>query len=417
VVIDSEGVLRHCVLMAELDPSAAAKTPFSRVSEVFLAFLALGLTSFGGPVAHLGYFREAFVVRRQWLNEHDYGDLVALCQFLPGPASSQVGIAIGQIRAGLAGAVAAWIAFTLPSVLLLYAVALGASLWQGPLAQGVLHGLKLAALAVVAQAVWQMARKLTPDWARFTIAVVVAAVVLLVPWPAVTVVAIGAAAIVGAMLPKSTPWVPHISTPPHRAALAALIAFFVVLAALPLLVLLTHNAALDVADRFYRTGALVFVGGHVVLPLLQNELVTTGLVDRDLFLAGYGAAQAVPGPLFSFAFYAGALLKSWPNGLAGGLVALLAIYLPSFLLVLGALPYWTRLKTIPRLRSALDLANAAVVGLLLAALCTPVFTSAVFSFLDLGVATLALVALFLRAPPWLVVIACGAVGAGLARLG
>ncbi len=389
-----------------------------RVREVFVAFLLLGLTSFGGPVAHLGYFRDAFVIRRRWLSDGDYADLVALCQFLPGPASSQVGIAIGFERAGLLGALAAWLAFTAPSVVLLYAFALGAGLWHGPLAEGILHGLKLAALAVVAQAVWQMALRLTPDWPRRLVALLAAAIVLLVAWAPVSVIVIALAGLTGAALPAANT-APPAAPPagrPHPAALLALAAFFALLVLLPLLAALTHDPAFDIVTRFYRTGALVFGGGHVVLPLLQNELVATGLIDRDLFLAGYGAAQAVPGPLFSFAFYAGDQLRNPPNGIAGGLLALVAIYLPSFLLVLGALPFWARLKTVPRLRSALDLANAAVVGLLLAALCTPVFTSAVFSPLDFAIAILALAALQRHLPPWLVVLACGAIGGGLTLL-
>lgn len=384
-----------------------------RLAETFIVFLSLGLTSFGGPVAHLGYFHDAFVTRRKWLSEADYADLVALCQAIPGPASSQVGIAIGYRRAWLPGAVAAFIAFTLPSVLILYAVSLGASLWSAPLAQGVLHGLKLAALAVVALAVWQMATKLAPDWPRRLLAVIAAAAVLLVPLNATPVLAIALAALVGALLPSKPASPAPPRDRPHPAAAVALLAFALLLVALPLLVAATDNPVLDIADRFYRTGSLVFGGGHVVLPLLENELVTPGLIDRDLFLAGYGAAQAVPGPLFSFAFYAGALLKDAPNGVWGGLLALGAIYLPSFLLVLGALPYWERLRTVPRLRASLDLVNAAVVGILLAALIDPVFTSSVTNAVDIAIAALALAALYLRVPPWLVVLVCGAVGAGL----
>lgn len=388
-----------------------------RVAEVFRVFLGLGLTSFGGPVAHLGYFRTAFVTRRKWLDETEYGDLVALCQFLPGPASSQVGIAIGRMRAGLPGALAAWVGFTLPSVVLLYLVTLGVRLWDGRAFEGALHGLKLAALAVVAQAVWLMALRLTPDWPRRIGALVAAALILLVPFAQMPVVVIAAAALIGAITAGPTPvGTPSAPEKPHPAALGALILFACLLVALPLAARLTGLSALDIADRFYRTGALVFGGGHVVLPLLQNELVATGLIDRDLFLAGYGAAQAVPGPLFSFAFYAGALLKPPPNGIGGGLLALVAIYLPSFLLVLGGLPYWQRWKTIPQLRAGLDAANAAVVGILLAALITPVFTSAVGSPLDLVLAGLALGALAVRAPPWLVVIACAAGGGLLASV-
>lgn len=382
-----------------------------RTIEVFVAFLVLGLTSFGGPVAHLGYFREAFVVRRRWLSEADYADLVALCQFIPGPASSQVGIAIGWQRAGWAGAFAAWFAFTAPSVVLLYLFALGADLWSGPLVQGVLHGLKIAALAVVAQAVWQMAERLTPDWPRRGIALVAAALVLLVPFSAMSVVVIVAAAVGGSLLAPGDNAPTAAGKPAPGWAAALLAAFVVLLVGLPVLAVLTHDATVELVDRFYRTGSLVFGGGHVVLPLLQNELVTTGLVDPNLFLAGYGAAQAVPGPLFSFAFYAGAMLNLLPNGVAGGLLALGAIYLPSFLLVLGGLPYWERLKHIPRLRRGLDIANAAVVGLLLAALVNPVFPAAVRGPLDLVVGVVALAALFLKAPPILVVVTCGAIGA------
>lgn len=402
--------------MAANTVDSATKTAFSNLLEVFSAFLVLGLTSFGGPVAHLGYFREAFVVRREWLTDDAYADLVALCQFLPGPASSQVGIAIGHLRAGLPGAIAAWLAFTGPSVILLYLVVLGADLWSGSIAQGVLHGLKLAALAVVAQAVWQMSVKLTPDLPRRILALAAAILVLSLPFSVMQVIVIALAATLGAAFSKSNAPAARMPGRVHPAALAALIAFALLLALLPLLASVTHIAWLEIADRFYRTGALVFGGGHVVLPLLQNELVTPGLIDRDLFLAGYGAAQAVPGPLFSFAFYAGALLRLPPNGFAGGLLALAAIYLPSFLLVLGALPYWNRIKTVPRLRAGLDMANAAVVGLLLAALWNPVFTGAVFSVLDLGIAALALAALSFRVPPWLVVIATGALGALLAAL-
>jgi chromate transporter len=387
----------------------------SRLAETFLAFLALGLTSFGGPVAHLGYFHTEFVTRRKWLTEADYADLVALCQAIPGPASSQVGIAIGYRRSGLVGAIAAFIGFTLPSVLILYAVTLGAGLWNTDLAQGVLHGLKLAALAVVALAVWQMATKLTPDWPRRAVAIIAAALILLVPLNAMPVVVIALAAIGGALLPAPAGAVAP-TTSPHPAALITLVAFFVLLIALPILASATGNSTIDIFDRFYRTGALVFGGGHVVLPLLEGELVTPDLIDRDLFLAGYGAAQAVPGPLFSFAFYVGALLHNPPNGVPGGLLALVATYLPSFLLVLGALPYWDRLRTLPRLRRALDVVNAAVVGLLLAALIDPVFTSSVTNALDLIIAAIAGAALYFRMPAWLVVLVCGGFGAGLSLL-
>lgn len=391
--------------------SAPSRT-LTKVGEVFLAFLFLGLTSFGGPVAHLGYFREAFVVRRKWLDDAHYGDLVALCQFLPGPASSQVGIAIGHLRAGWAGAIAAFVGFTAPSVVMLWAVGLGAALWQGPLAASALHGLKIAALAVVALALWQMAARLTATWPRRVVALAAAAIVLRAAVPFASVVVIAGAALLGAVTSrgKATPVVVGKAegTGP---AIALLALFAVLLVGLPWLAQVSGNAVLDIADRFYRTGALVFGGGHVVLPLLQGELVKPGLIDNDLFLAGYGAAQAVPGPLFSFAFYAGMMLTAPPNGIAGGLLALGAIYLPSFLLVLGALPFWTRWRNLPRLRAGLDMANAAVVGLLLAALIDPVFPAAVRNGWDAALAAAALLALGLKLPPWAVVVACGAIAA------
>ncbi len=382
------------------------------VTEVFRAFLLLGLTSFGGPVAHLGYFRAEFVARRKWLDDAAYADLVALCQFLPGPASSQVGIAIGKLRAGYIGGIAAWVAFTLPSVLLLLAFAYGATRLGGPLAGGVLHGLKLAALAVVAQAVWAMARTLTPDLRRRLIALAAAAIALLLPatWTQPALIAVAAMAGYFTASPRQPA---RLKFEPTSAILLALLAGL--LFALPLLAA-TGNPLLVVAEKFYRTGSLVFGGGHVVLPLLEAEVVTPGLIDRDLFLAGYGAAQAVPGPLFAFAAYVGALLNGAPNGIAGAALALAAIYLPSFLLVFGALPYWQSLRTDARLRAGLDLANAAVVGLLLATLCDPVFTSAVFGPLDLAWALVALALLLVRTPPWLVVLVSAAAGAGMSLL-
>lgn len=378
-------------------------------AEVFRAFLLLGLTSFGGPVAHLGYFRTEFVARRHWLDDAAYADLVALCQFLPGPASSQVGIAIGKLRAGYWGGIAAFVAFTLPSVILLLAFAYGASRLAGPLADGVLHGLKLAALAVVAQAVWAMSKSLTQDLKRRLIALAAAAIALLLPSGLTQLALIAAAALAGYLLaPPAAAARPALD----RTSTIFLALFFGLLLVLPILAA-TGNAWLVVAEKFYRTGSLVFGGGHVVLPLLEAELVTPGLIDRNLFLAGYGAAQAVPGPLFAFAAYTGALLNAPPNGIAGALLGLGAIYLPSFLLVFGALPYWQSLRANPRLRAGLDLANAAVVGLLLATLYDPVFTSAVAGPLDLvwGIAGLSL--LLIKTPPWLVVLLSAVVGAGL----
>ncbi|OJV61313.1 MAG: chromate transporter [Burkholderiales bacterium 68-10] len=382
------------------------------VAEVFGVFLLLGLTSFGGPVAHLGYFRTELVERRRWLDDAAYADLVALCQFLPGPASRQVGIAIGKLRAGYWGGIAAWLAFTLPSVILLLAFAYGAAQLAGPLADGVLHGLKLAALAVVTQAVWAMSKSLAPDMKRRLIALAAAAIALLLPSGATQLALILAASAAGYLLAPPAA-APRLSF--DRAGTVLLALFFGLLLALPLLAA-TGNSWLVVAEKFYRTGSLVFGGGHVVLPLLEAELVTPGLIDRNLFLAGYGAAQAVPGPLFAFAAYVGALLHAPPNGIAGALLGLGAIYLPSFLLVFGALPYWQSLRANPRLRAGLDLANAVVVGLLLATLCDPVFTSAVFGPLDLAWGVAALGLLLIRTPPWLVVLLSAAAGAGLSLL-
>jgi len=381
------------------------------VTEVFRAFLVLGLTSFGGPVAHLGYFRTEFVARRHWLDDAAYADLVALCQFLPGPASSQVGIAIGKLRAGYPGAIAAFLAFTLPSVLLLLAVAYGATALTGPLAAGALHGLKLAALAVVAQAVWAMARSLTPDWFRRVVALGAAILALVFPSAITQVAVIALAAAIG----LSRPAPPGPLAPPRRSDLYWLGGFALALVALPL-VALTGDPTVTIIEKFYRTGSLVFGGGHVVLPLLEAELVTPGLIPHDLFLAGYGAAQAVPGPLFSFAAYTGALLTDPPNGPWGATLALAAIYLPSFLLVFATLDWWQSLRTNARLRNGLTIANAAVVGLLLATLYDPVATSSIGSWRDLAWAAAALALLFRKVPPPLVVLASAAVGAGLTLL-
>ncbi len=397
--------------MAHAPAPKTARYP-GTVGEVFLAFLLLGLTSFGGPVAHLGYFRTEFVERRRWLDDATYADLVALCQFLPGPASSQVGIALGKMRAGYAGGIAAFVAFTAPSVLLLLAFAFGATQLEGPAAQGMLHGLKIAALAIVAQALWGMSKSLTPDWPRRAIALVAAGVVLLLPFGVTQLVLIAIAALIGYGLRRSEA-APRLV--PDRTGTVFLALFFVALGLLPLLALSGDMTAI-VAEKFYRTGSLVFGGGHVVLPLLQAELVTPGLIDADLFLAGYGAAQAAPGPLFSFAAYAGALLSVPPNGVFGALLALGAIYLPSFLLVFGALPYWQTLRANPRLRGGLDLANAVVVGLLLATLYDPVLLSAIRDWIDPIWAVAAFAALMLKTPPWLVVAGSAALGAALGLL-
>lgn len=386
---------------------------------IFLVFLRLGLTSFGGPIAHLGYFREEFVQRRRWLDERSYADLVALCQFLPGPASSQVGLAIGLLRGGYRGSLAAWAGFTLPSAIALTLFALGIATWGDALPDGVLQGLKIVAVAVVAQAVWGMARTLCTDAPRIAIALAAASTVLLLPFIWSQVAVIATAGLIGVVFFRPATTEAHVALPvavKRRAALTALALFVALLMLLPLLASGTDNPLLALLDAFYRAGALVFGGGHVVLPLLQAEVVQPGWVDRDTFLAGYGAAQAVPGPLFTFAAFLGASMTESPSGLLGAGVCLVAVFVPSFLLVIGVLPFWERLRSNRRTQAALAAVNAAVVGLLLAALYDPVWTSGIKAPEHFVLALLALAALmYWKLPPWLVVIG-GAVGGGLIGL-
>ncbi|QFQ87909.1 chromate efflux transporter [Paracoccus kondratievae] len=375
-------------------------------AEVFAAFLKLGLTSFGGPIAHLGYFRDELVTRRKWLNDSAYADLVALCQFLPGPASSQVGFALGLMRAGWAGALAAFAAFTLPSALVLLVFAMTAASISGPVGDGALHGLKIVAVAIVAQAVWGMARNLCPDKERAAIAAVAVAVLAFVPGALGMIGAILIGAILGLALGRGTVTKVHgpaILPISRKLATGAGIAFLGLLTLLPLLA--TQGQALAVIDSFYRAGALVFGGGHVVLPLLQAETVATGWVTPDQFLAGYGAAQAVPGPLFTFAAYLGAVLGPAPNGLTGAVLALLALFLPGFLILIAALPFWNRFRSIAQAQSLMQGANAAVVGILGAALYTPVFSSAIGDLRDFALALICFVLLTAwKSSPWVVVI-------------
>ena len=400
-------------------------TPFpisvGSLFQVFWVALRLGLTSFGGPIAHLGYFREEYVVRRKWLDEQSYADVVALAQALPGPASSKVGIIVGTVRAGLPGAVLAWLGFTMPSAIAL--IVFGYGVQQFAVADaGWLHGLKLAAVAVVAQAVWGMSRNLAPDRERATIAIV-AAIVALTWHSAVTpVLIIVIAGVVGWRL------LPAPDTGSDRVAISqrirpwmgivALVLFFVLLLGLPSLrQVFGENQTLAVLDSFYRTGSLVFGGGHVVLPLLQSEVVAPGWVGKETFLAGYGAAQAVPGPIFTFSAYLGTVMTLEPNGVIGGLIALGAIFLPAFFLSIGPLPFWDILRRRPAFQSVLRGVNAAVVGLLLAALYDPVWTSAVKDASDFALAAAALGLLMLwKLPPWLVVILSALGGAGLAAI-
>ena len=401
--------------MRATDDMAVSSRPGSP-AEVFRIFLGLGLTSFGGPVAHLGYFRDAFVVRRQWLSERAYADLVALCQFLPGPASSQVGMAIGLQRAGYLGLLAAWVAFTLPSAVVLVAFAYGADALGAEAGTGWIQGLKAAAVAVVAHAVLGMARTLAPDKERAAIAVLGMILVLLIPSAIGQVLVIVTGVLIGlAWLRPGTQKAEHddsLAVPVRRrTGLAFLVLFLLLLAVLPALAALTSSGAVSLVDSFYRAGSLVFGGGHVVLPLLEAETVQAGLVDRDAFLAGYGAAQAVPGPLFTFAAYLGAITQTAPTGLLGAALALLAIFLPSALLIIGGLPFWDSLRRSPRAQRALAGIGAAVVGLLAAALYDPVFTEGITSPIAMAVAAAAFVALTAwKLPAWAVVLAASLIG-------
>ncbi len=369
-----------------------ARTDPDSVFAVFRVFLRLGCTAFGGPVAHLGYFRAELVARRRWLDEADYADLVALCQCLPGPTSSQVGIGLGLRRAGMAGAAAAWLGFTLPSALLLVLLALGLqTVAGGPALDGVLHGLKLAAVAVVAQAVWGMGRSLCPDRPRAGLAVAAMLVVLVGPPTAGPLLAIGLGAVVGRWA------LPAVEAPPaiggygvsRRTGAVLLLAFVLLLVGLPLVAAATGAAGWSAVAAFYRAGALVFGGGHVVLPLLQAAAVPPGWIDHGLFLAGYGAAQAVPGPLFAFAAYLGAAMQVPPGGVAGAAVLLVALFAPGVLLVLGALPFWETLRRHAAVQRALAGVNAVVVGVLAAALYDPVIVQAIEGRMDVALAVAA----------------------------
>ncbi|KPQ24782.1 MAG: chromate transporter [Halomonas sp. HL-48] len=378
----------------------------SRVSEVFKAFLLLGLTSFGGPVAHLGYFRTEFVARRKWLSETAYADLVALCQFLPGPASSQVGFALGLMRAGPWGAAMAWLAFTLPSAIVLVLFAFGAAVLEGSIASGIIHGLKVVAVAIVAHAVWGMARNLCPDRTRAGIALAAVFAVVAISGPLGQVGAIVLGGIAGLLLCRGVAAVAESESlhfPVSRnVGIIALVLFGGLLAVLPLLAGLA--AWLDITDAFYRAGALVFGGGHVVLPLLEAEVVQSGWVSAEEFLAGYGAAQAIPGPLFTFSAYLGALIPSGGSLLTATL-ALLAIFLPGFLLLVGVLPFWNHFRQWQWAQALMRGANAAVVGILGAALYDPVWTSAIIGPQEFALALTGFLLLSVwKLPAWAVVI-------------
>lgn len=396
-------------------PAATARNPTGSPLEVFHVFLKLGLTSFGGPIAHLGYFRDELVVRRRWIDEAGYADLVALCQFLPGPASSQVGFALGLLRGnGWLGGLAAWAAFTLPSAILLVAFAFGAAVFTGPVADGLLHGLKLVAVAVVAQAVWGMAASLTPDRERAAIALAAVAMAVFAGGAPGQIGAIVLGALAGLRLCRGGgSAIPgHLSFPVSRRHGAVALGLFL---SLFLVSPIVHAAAgyqgFALFDAFYRSGALVFGGGHVVLPLLQAEVVPPGWISNESFLAGYGVAQAVPGPLFTFAAYLGAVLEPAPNGVAGAAIALVAIFLPGLLLVYGMLPFWDEVRLRPAAQAAMRGANAAVVGILGAALYDPLWTSAVLAPPDFAAALAGFLLLTVwKTPPVIVVGLLGAAG-------
>ena len=399
--------------IADLPPGGNADDAGRRGTpgEVFRVFLTLGLTSFGGPIAHLGYFRAALVERRGWISDRGYAELVTLAQFLPGPASSQVGFAMGLLRAGPLGALAAFVGFTLPSAIAMLAFAYGADVFDGPTGRGAVAGLKIVAVAIVAQAVWGMARSLCPDRERATIALAAVLAVTAIAGAVGQVAAITLGAVGGLVWCRGAPSAATGSLAfgvSRRAGLASLALFLILLVALPILHAATGSQGVAIVDAFYRAGALVFGGGHVVLPLLEAETVRTGWVSADGFLAGYGMAQAMPGPLFTFAAYLGAVIEPATHRVLGAAIALAAIFLPGFLLLVGVLPFWTALRGRTAIQALMRGANAAVVGILGAALYDPVFTSAIVSPASFALAVLCFVLLMAwKAPPWLLVMVGG----------
>lgn len=409
-------------LFVQLQPEGSAITSL-KPAEVFRTFLRLGVTSFGGPVAHLGYFRDELVSRRKWVTEQQYGQLVALCQFLPGPASSQVGFALGLIRGGYLGALAAWAAFTLPSALLLVLFAIGAVSLDGPIGQGLMIGLKAVAVAVVAHAVWGMAKNLTPDLRRILIGLVAVALALVIPGNFGQLIAIVAGIGAGLLWCRNlteTDAQPLTVRVSRRVGIGCAVVFGLLLAGLPVIVSLTGNAWAGLTDAFYRAGALVFGGGHVVLPLLQGESAVATAVTQDQFLAGYGAAQAVPGPLFTFAAYLGFEMGDGSTAWLAALVALIAVFVPGILLLLAVLPFWNDVRNNALIRAGMAGANAAVVGILAAALATPVITSGITGIAPLIIALGCFsLLIFVKMPAWAVVLIGALAGllAGVTGLG
>jgi chromate transporter len=390
------------------------KTTFKSLLEILLVSTRLGFTSFGGPIAHLGYFHEEYIRRRKWMDEKSYADLVALCQFLPGPASSQVGIGIGVMRAGVLGGIVSFLGFTLPSVMALILFSL---ILQGfdVGAAGWIHGLKIVAVAVVAHAILGMAEKLTPDLKRKAVALLALVVTLLWQTAFTQVGIILLSAIIGYFLyrQQQEETDSKVQFPISRGfATVCLVLFFGLLIFLPIIREMTSLQWVAMFDSFYRSGSLVFGGGHVVLPLLEREFVPAGYLSEEAFLAGYGAAQAVPGPLFTFAAYLGAVMTGW----TGGLLATIAIFLPAFLLVFGTLPFWDSLRRNPKVKGALMGVNAAVVGILISAFYQPIWTSSVLAPIDFAFAAILFSMLvYWKLPPWIIVLT-GAVGGALLAL-
>jgi chromate transporter len=413
-------LVNNAAMEGHVTTTTNPRAQLANAGEVLAAFLRLGVSSFGGPIAHIGYFREEFVVRRRWLDERAFVDLVALCQFLPGPASSQVGFSIGLMRGGYLGGLAAWTAFTLPSAILLVLFAYGASALTGTVGAGLLHGLKLVAVAIVAQAVWGMARSLAPDRERASIAVLAALVILFSASSAAQIGAIAAGGLAGLWLCRrhQAPPGDHFVMPvSRRVGVVALCAFFILLGGLPILQSLWNVSGVALFEAFYRSGALVFGGGHVVLPLLRQAFVAPGWVSDNAFLAGYGAAQAVPGPLFTFAAYLGTVVNISPNGVPGAALGLIGIFLPGILILLGTLPFWDSFRRKPSAQAAMRGVNAAVVGLLGAALYNPVWTSSVNTPGDFGLALVGFVLLTVwRTPPLIVVVISALGGIALALI-
>ncbi|MBF0207731.1 MAG: chromate efflux transporter [Oligoflexia bacterium] len=372
------------------------------------------MTSFGGPIAHLGYFHNELVSRRKWIDERAYADLVALCQFIPGPASSQVGIALGLSRASYLGALAAWLGFTLPSFIILTSFAFGISELHGPIHLGYLHGLKVVAVAVVAHAIWGMSVQLCSGKIRATIALSAAILASLISSAITQVLIIFLGAIVGLVFLRNEEQLPQVSFIVNfskKIGILFLGLFFIILAVLPFIANHFDNPIIKQFDSFYRAGSLVFGGGHVVLPLLKNEIVNSEMVSNEAFMAGYGAAQAIPGPLFTFSAYLGAVSTAFPSKLLGATFCLLAIFLPSFLLIVGVLPFWENLRKYANMKFAISGINASVVGLLISAFYNPVWSSAIYNVKDFSLAIGAfLILVFWKFPPWFVVIFCAIIG-------